>query len=132
MIRLCVYDYIAWEGAMPRNDHPTSRRMGFGFEQARAAGLEGIRPDRSPRQVNKIIQESKETREAIRELQEVRADPEWKQLIEHRASQGHSAQEIAIELGWIKRYAWAKSKGYRLEWLLRHHWPYGPEFGRRR
>ena len=116
---------------MPRNDHPTNRRMGFGFEQARAAGLDGVRPDRSPRQVNKIVRENKETRDAIRELQEVRDDPEWEAFIKHRASQGHDAQSIATEVYWIKRYASEKAKGYRLEGLLKWHWPYCPEFWRK-
>jgi hypothetical protein len=46
------------------NDKPTSQRMGFGYGQARAAGLGGVRASRSPRQVNKIIQENKSAREA--------------------------------------------------------------------
>ena len=86
------------------NDPPTNLRMGFGYHQARAAGLGGIREARSPRQVNHFIAESKATREATAELREAAKDPEWVAFITHRIAEGRSARDIAEELYWMKRY----------------------------
>ena len=106
------------------NDPPTNLRMGFGYHQARAAGLGGLRASRSPRQVNLYIEESKADREAIRQLREAQKDGEWIPFILHRIDEERTAQEIANELYWIKRYARAKAQGYSLAYRLRHHWPY--------
>lgn len=62
------------------NDDPTSLRMGFGYRQARASGLGGLRPDRSPNQVNKYVSASKAAREIRREVE---ADPEWGPFVAH-------------------------------------------------
>jgi hypothetical protein len=43
------------------NDPPSNLRMGFGYHQARAAGLGGLRQDKSPRQVNREISDRRIT-----------------------------------------------------------------------
>ena len=106
------------------NDQPTSLRMGFGYGQARAAGLGGIRASRSPNQVNKIIQENKSTREAIESLREYAKDSAYAILITHRAEEGCTAEHINEEISWIRRYAFARSRGYSFAFRLKHHWPY--------
>jgi hypothetical protein len=105
------------------NDDPTSLRMGFGYHDARRAGLGGVRADRSPRQVNQIINERKDENEALRQIAEAGQDPEWRRYLKHRREQGCSAQEIATELGWMKRYKWARSH-FSVAWCLKYHWPY--------
>ena len=105
------------------NDKTTSQRMGFGYGQARAAGLGGVRASRSPRQVNKIIQENKSAREATEALREYAKDPDYAILITHRAEEGSTPAQINEEISWIRRYAWARSKGYSLASRLKHHWP---------
>jgi hypothetical protein len=104
------------------NDDPTSLRMGFGFHQARAAGLGGVRASRSPRQVNRHIKDNKAAREAIRHLQEAQKDEEWHPFIRHRIDEGRTAQEISDELRWIDRYARMRARGYSVAWCLRYHW----------
>jgi len=106
------------------NDPPSSLRMGFGYHQARLAGLGGVRADRSPRQINRYIEESKAEREAVRKLREAQKDGEWIPFILHRIDEGRTAPEIADELYWMKRYVWAKGASYSLAYRLRHHWPY--------
>jgi hypothetical protein len=106
------------------NDRPTSLRMGFGYGQARAAGLGGIRADRSPRQVNKIIKENRSNRTAIAELRYHAQDPDWIPLIEFLVAEGFSAEDISTEVYWLNRYAWARFKrGSSLEYCLKYHWP---------
>src|ERR1700682_551328 len=97
---------------MARNDPPTSLRMGFGYGQARAAGLGGIRASRSPRQVNKIIEENKSAREATEALREYAKDVDYAILITHRVEEGCTPEQINEEIFWIRRYAWSRSKGY--------------------
>jgi hypothetical protein len=104
------------------NDPPTTLRMGFGFRQARAAGLEGIRAPRSPRQVHRYIKDSKATREAIRGLRDAAKDLEWVPFITHRVSEGRSEQEIWDELYWIKCYVRMRARGYSVAYCLRHYW----------
>ena len=106
------------------NDKPTSLRMGFGYGQARAAGLGGVRASRSPRQVNKILQENKSDRDATASLREAAKDYHWALLITHRIEEGQTPQEISNEIYWIKRYAWARGKGHSLASRLKRHWPY--------
>jgi transposase len=101
------------------NDDPTSLRMGFGYHQARASGLGGIRADRSPRQVNRYIEENRATRNATRHLQEAAKDPECEQFIRHRVGEGRSAQEIWNELSLIQTYARMRARGYSREWCRR-------------
>jgi hypothetical protein len=98
--------------------------MGFGYGQARAAGLGGIRASRSPSQVNKIIQENKSAREAIESLREYAKDADYAILITHRAEEGCTAEEINEEIGWIRRYAFSLSRGYSLAFRLKYNWPY--------
>jgi hypothetical protein len=97
--------------------------MGFGYHQARSAGLGGIRAHRSPRQVNRIINERKDENEALRQIAEAGQDPEWKAYLKHRHEQRCSAQEIARELGWMERYNRARSRGFSVAYCLRNHWP---------
>jgi hypothetical protein len=98
--------------------------MGFGYGQARAAGLGGVRASRSPRQVNKIIQENKATREAIEALREYAKDADYAILITHRVEEGCcTAEQIAEEIGWIRSYAWATKKGFSLAYRLKYCWP---------
>jgi len=54
--------------------------MGFGYRQAREAGLGGIRGSRSPQQVNRLIEETKIARK-LREI--VTDDPEWAPFVQH-------------------------------------------------
>jgi hypothetical protein len=109
-----------------RNDPPSTLSRRHGYQQARAAGLGGIRADRSPKQVNRYLKEQKTTREAIRELIEAKNDPEWVPFLIFRAGEGRTALEIATELYWMKRYSWAKEQGFSLAGRLRYHWPYLP------
>lgn len=104
------------------NDKPTNMRMGFGYEQARAAGLGGVRASRSPKQVNEILNHNKTEREAISSLTERTKDPDWIPLVKHRAAEGRSAKDIDTEIYWINRFAWAKAKGYTLAYRLKYHW----------
>ena len=88
------------------NDKPTSLRMGFGYSQARAAGLDGIWQSRSPKQVNKITKENLSYRGAITDLRKLRDDPDWVPLIKFCVANGMSAAEISEEIYWINRFAW--------------------------
>src|SRR4051812_6148188 len=97
--------------------------MGFGYGQARAAGLGGVRAPRSPRQVNKILQKNKSERGATEALREYSKDPDWGRLIKHRAAEGQKAEQIDNEIYWIKRFAWARSKRFGLAFRLKYHWP---------
>jgi hypothetical protein len=105
------------------NDDPTSLRMGFGYRQARAAGLDGLRASRSPRQFNRCVEDSKATREALRYLRDVGTDPDWERLIKYRISEHCSAQDISEEIYWINRYAQTR-KHFSIKWCLRHSWPF--------
>jgi hypothetical protein len=98
--------------------------MGFGYHQARAAGLGGIRESRSPRQVNLHIKDAKANRNAVQYLRDKAKDPNWELLIRFRAAEGRCAEEIESEVYWIDRYARARTKGYSLAYRLRYHWPY--------
>lgn len=104
------------------NDPPTNLRMGFGYEQARAAGLGGVRADRSPRQVNKIVEQNKIDRKAVQELREAAADPEWAPLIEHRVGEKRTAEQIAEEIYWIKRYSAYRAQGYSAPFCREKHY----------
>ena len=45
-------------------------------------------------------------------------------LIKFRAAEGIRADDIANEIYWIKRYAWARlEKRFSLEYCLKRHWP---------
>jgi hypothetical protein len=105
------------------NDKPTSLRMGFGYGQARSAGLGGVLAPRSPRQVNRIIRGNKSAREATEALREAAKDSDWVRLIKHRVADGQTPEAISEEIYWIERYARAR-KRFSLAWCLRHHWPY--------
>ncbi len=105
------------------NDKPTSLKMEFGYGQARAAGLGGIRAPRSPRQVNKILEGNKSARDATESLREYAKDHDWALLITHRIEEGNTPEQMNEEISWIRRYAWARSKGYSLAFRLKYHWP---------
>jgi hypothetical protein len=95
------------------NDPPTTLRMGFGYNQARAAGLGGLRADRSPRQVNRLIHDRKPVREATRYLREsIERDPEWTPFVEHWIREGLTALDIAESLGNAKRDVLLRQKGW--------------------
>jgi hypothetical protein len=100
------------------NDPPTNLRMGFGYHQARAAGLGGIRGSRSPRQVNRDIEERKANRKAVRHLQKAQEDGEWIPFILHRIAEGRTVQDISDELGLIE--AWVRHRRYSIQWRLRN------------
>ena len=106
------------------NDQPTSLRMGFGYGQARAAGLGGIRAPRSPNQVNKITRANKANKEAIEALRETAKDPQWRAYLEHRAQEGCSSEVIADEFYWMERYTRARARGSSVDWCLKRHWRY--------
>jgi hypothetical protein len=104
------------------NDKPTSLRMGFGYGQARAAGLGSVLASRSPRQVNAILQENKYARDTIESLREYAKDVDWALLITHRVEEGNTSEQINEEISWIRRYAWARSQGFSLASRLKRHW----------
>jgi hypothetical protein len=104
------------------NDQPTSLRMGFGYGQARAAGLGGIRASRSPFQVNKITVENKKTRHALETLREMAKDREWDAYIKHRVAEGCSADVIADEAYWMDRYSRMRRRGHSVSGCLKYHW----------
>jgi hypothetical protein len=96
------------------NDPPTTLRMGFGYHQARASGLRGLRTDRSPNQVNRIIGDRKTERAAIRYIREmVEGDPEWGPFVEHWVREGLGADDISTALYNAQFYAWLRRNGYR-------------------
>jgi hypothetical protein len=73
--------------------------MGFGYHQARAAGLRGLRTDRSPNQVNRIIDNRKTERAGICYIRGmVESDPEWGPFVEHWVSEGLSADDVSSAL----------------------------------
>jgi len=87
--------------------------MGFGYHQARVAGLGGLRTDRSPRQVNRLIDERKTERDALRHLrEEVERDPEWAPFVEHWILEGLTAPDIWESLRCAKYDVWLRSKGF--------------------
>src|SRR5258708_7743753 len=88
------------------NDDPTNLRMGFGYHQARAAGLKGIQASRSPKQVNRIIEENKTERDAVKLIrQTVKNDPDWAPFVEHWVREGLSADQIYDSLFYAQAYA---------------------------
>jgi hypothetical protein len=96
------------------NDPPSHLRMGFGYHQARASGLRGLRTDRSPNQVNKIINTGKTIREAEKGLRKaIEEDPEWKRFVRHWISEGLSAPDIWESLCLARRDANFRKRGYR-------------------
>jgi hypothetical protein len=101
------------------NDQPTSLRMGFGYGQARASGMGGIRADRSPNQVNLYVRESKAA-SMLRE--EVEADPDWKPFVEHWIRDGMSAEVIQNALWRAQAYMRFKSRGYSRKTTSRYWW----------
>jgi hypothetical protein len=109
-------------GEKMANDQPTSLRMGFGYGQARAAGLGGIRASRSPRQVNQITEENKKTRHALETLREMAKDPEWAPYIKHRIAEGCSADVMADEAYWMDRYSRMRRRGFSVAGCLKYHW----------
>src|SRR4051812_17920539 len=106
------------------NDKPTSLRMGFGYGQARAAGLGGLRSARSPNQVNRITKENKANREAIKDLRDAARDPGWAPYLKHRAQEGCSAEAIAEEFYWMQRYFRMRQRGFSVAGALKYHWPW--------
>lgn len=98
------------------NDDPTSLRMGFGYHQARAAGLGGVREARSPRQVNQHINSAQMARKL---RAEVMNDGEWGPLVKHLIEQGVGPVDAFDVLGRAKMYMWLKRKGFPLKYRLR-------------
>jgi phage-related protein len=99
------------------NDDPTSLRMGFGYHQARASGLGGVRPDRSPNQVNKYVSASK----AARQLQQkIQADAGWRPFVAHWLQEGMGAEEVAYMLYLAETYVRLKKRGYSQHTLKRY------------
>ncbi len=75
------------------NDPPTNLRIGFGYPQARAAGLGGIRRDRSPKQVNRITADNKTDRfmeDLV--LRWMDGDRDWVPFVAHWLKEGLSVQ----------------------------------------
>ena len=99
------------------NDDPTSLRMGFGYHQARASGLGGVRSDRSPNQVNKYTSASKAARGLRREIE---ADPEWGPFVAHWLQQGIGAVEVAYMLFLAQSYARQMTRGYSFKYRSRY------------
>jgi len=102
---------------MSKNDPPTTMRMGFGYEQARSAGLGGVRPSRSPRQVNRSIKDAQVARELRKEVDK---DPDWAPFVKHWIEEGRSSERTLHGLRCAQRYVWAKRKGYSLQFRLRY------------
>jgi hypothetical protein len=110
-------------GLRMANDPPTNLRMGFGYHQARAAGLGGVRASRSPRQVNRIIEENKADRWAVQALRDAAKEPKWAEYLTHRVAEGCGPQVIWDELERMKAYSKYGARGYSLSWCLRHWTP---------
>lgn len=92
------------------NDQPTSLRMGFGYNQARKSGMGGLRTDRSPNQVNKIIDERRVAK-SIRE--EIERDPEWGPFVEHWIRKKLPARDVLQSLWNAQHDAWRRRKGFK-------------------
>jgi|KBSSwiStaDraftv2_1062776.scaffolds.fasta_scaffold341951_3 hypothetical protein len=93
-----------------RNDPPTTLRRVYGYHQARASGVGGVRADRSPRQVNRYWAERKEANENIEYVRQiVDADPEWLPFVLHWKGEGLTVAQIADSLHDAKYYMWHKS-----------------------
>jgi len=95
--------------------------MGFGYKQARAAGLRGIRQSRSPKQVNRITGKAKLDRFMVNlVLERGGNDPEWKFFVAHWLSEGLDITEVLMGLHWAKKYADYRQRGeqYYYNWLL--------------
>jgi hypothetical protein len=103
------------------NDDPTSLRMGFGHHQARRAGLGGVRPDRSPRAVNKITRDNKLVKRLLDELE---SDPDWKPFVVHWLTCGLSVEATRESLNRAKLYARYRARGYKREQIVDVLWPY--------
>jgi hypothetical protein len=96
------------------NDPPTNLRMGFGFHQARAAGLGGIREDRSPRQVNRLIKQRARRKKNIAYIREVLGfDPGWGPFVEHWVREGLNPEDVANSLHDAKFHMWQRAKGHK-------------------
>jgi hypothetical protein len=93
--------------------------MGFGFYQARASGLGGVRADRSPNQVNRYISESKAARK-LRE--EVESDCAWGPFVDHWIRDGMSAEVTQDALCRARTFMRMKAKGFSLKWRMRFIW----------
>ena len=98
------------------NDPPTALSMRFGYHQARASGLGGVRESRSPRQVNKFIEESQVARKLRAEVEK---DTEWGPFVKHWIEDSRSADETFRALYRAQMYVWLKRKGYSLKYRLR-------------
>ena len=103
------------------NDRPTSLKMLFGYDNARRSGLGGIRPDRSPREVNRISRANKLVKEL---LQEVEADPDWEPFVVHWLMSGLSLEKTRESLTRAKLYARYRARGYKREQIIDLLWPY--------
>lgn len=91
--------------------------MGFGYHQARAAGLDGLRQDRSPRQVNLEIGERKIARQLRAEVEK---DPDWGPFVEHWVKSKLPAKDVLQAL-WNAQYdASFRRKGYHRLWKNRY------------
>lgn len=91
------------------NDPPSALRMGFGYRQARAAGLGGIRAARSPRQVNIEMSE----RRIARELRDVvERDPQWGPFVEHWIKEGLKPRDVLQSLRYAEFDAYWRRRGY--------------------
>jgi predicted transcriptional regulator len=103
------------------NDHPTSLRLGFGYHQARKSGLGGIRPDRSPNQVNRYVSGSKAAREITREIEN---DPEMGEFVVHWIQNGISAEETLEDMSRLRQFMRMKKTGYSLPYRIKYCWRY--------
>jgi hypothetical protein len=99
-------------------DGPASGRIGYGFEQARAAGAPFV-ASRSGKQMNADLIESN----AASKLHEiVKADPEWAPFVEHWIRDGLSATATADAISRARSFMSFKAKAFSLAWRLRYFW----------
>lgn len=103
-----------------RNDPPTNMRMGFGYEQARAAGLGGVRASLSPRQFNKAVKENQAWRRLRTECDKDRG---WLRFVMHWSEEGLDAIRILESLENAQSYLRARERG-RSSLYLRHFRPF--------
>ena len=95
------------------NDQATSLRMGFGYHQARASGLGGVRQERSPQQVNREVGE-RQIAKQIREF--IESEPEWAPFIAHWVKEKLTAHEILQSLSNARFDVWRRKNSFRAKY----------------
>jgi hypothetical protein len=93
--------------------------MGFGYPQARAAGLSQFRRERSVRHFNEEVMEAQEVRQLRKEIDR---DPEWGPFARAWIEEGHCAANVLEAIDRAKHYMTLKRQGVSLD----YRWQYRP------